>query len=285
MAAEFLDSSAIIDGVRIAYRDRGNGPAVVLVHGTPSYSYEWREVAPAIESHGYRVVTYDLLGYGSSERPLHRDTSVDAQVELLKELSTHLGLERPAVIGHDLGGAIAQILAAEGPEWVSAVALLDTVSYDSWPSRTWQQIVADHLDSHVSMTQDEFDTVLRRQLQMTVASPERMQGPTLAAFLEPHNGRLGRTSFFEHQVRTYDSSCTRRVAERLGDISVPVLVLWGEDDQWQPVHYAYRLASDISHAKLVTLPDAGHFLTEDAPARVADELLTFLAEHGSPVRA
>ena len=72
----FLDLNVVVDGVRLAYRDRGEGPPVVFVHGTPSYSYEWREVVPEVESAGYRVVTYDLLGYGDSERPLDRDTSV-----------------------------------------------------------------------------------------------------------------------------------------------------------------------------------------------------------------
>lgn len=278
MQDTFLESSAVVDGVRISYRDRGSGPPVVLLHGTPSYSYEWRNVAPIIERRGFRVITYDLLGYGSSERPIDRDTSVDTQVELFKKLVVHLGVVKPAVIGHDIGGAMAQVLAVESPDSVSAIALLDTVSYDSWPSRTWRRIIEGHGDSYVSLSRSEFHGIMRRQLQMTVASPERMQGTVLDEYLAPHEGALGRASFFEHQVRHYDSSCTRRVAQRLHELTLPVLVVWGERDEWQPLRYAHQLVSEIPTAGLVTIPDAGHFLTEDAPGHVAEELLTFLGE-------
>ncbi len=64
-----LDRNPLVDGVRLAYRDRGEGEPVVFVHGTPSWSHEWRHVVPAVEAAGHRVVTYDLLGFGDSERP------------------------------------------------------------------------------------------------------------------------------------------------------------------------------------------------------------------------
>ena len=101
----FLDRNLLVDGVRLAYRDRGEGEPVVFVHGTPSWSHEWRHVVPAVEAAGHRVVTYDLLGFGDSERPLDRDTSVAAQTDLLIGLLDELGLERPSLITHDIGGA------------------------------------------------------------------------------------------------------------------------------------------------------------------------------------
>jgi pimeloyl-ACP methyl ester carboxylesterase len=109
----FLDRNILVDGVRLAYRDRGQGEPVVFVHGTPSYSYEWREVVPHVENAGYRVITYDLLGYGDSERPLDRDTSVGGQTELLIKLLEELGLGQPSLITHDIGGAIGQRIAVQ----------------------------------------------------------------------------------------------------------------------------------------------------------------------------
>ena len=74
-----VDQDVVVDGVRIAYRDgEGDGRPVVLVHGTPSHSYIWREIIPPLESESYRLLAFDLLGYGCSERPLERDTSVAA---------------------------------------------------------------------------------------------------------------------------------------------------------------------------------------------------------------
>jgi len=272
-----LDQHVLVDGVRLAYRDRGEGEPVVFVHGTPSYSYEWRHVVPTVEAAGHRVITYDLLGYGASERPLGRDTSVGAQTELLVGLLDALGLQGASLVTHDIGGAIGQRIAVLHPQRVRRLVLIDSVSYDSWPSETWREIIRTRLDEHAAMPAEEFEDMLTRQLTMTVADGSRMTGDDLRAFLAPHRTALGRVSFFEHQVRHYDSRYTEELTGRLGEIAVPVRILWGQQDRWQPTSYAQRLAADIPHAELVVVPDAGHFLMEDDPARVTREVLDFLA--------
>jgi pimeloyl-ACP methyl ester carboxylesterase len=275
---DVTDQAAIVDGVRLAYRDRGDGPTVVFVHGTPAYSVIWRDVLPVVESAGYRVIAHDLLGYGASERPVARDTAVPAQADLLLQLLDHLGIGRVALVGHDIGGAVAQLVAVDRPERVARLVLIDSVSYDSWPSETWRGIIDEHLDAYAAMGPDEFEALLARQLAMTVADPERMTGDVLDAYLAPHRSRIGRVSFFEHQVRTYDSAPTQRTAAALPLLAVPTKVIWGEQDRWQPVSYAQRLANDIPDAELVVVDGAGHFLMEDAPDRVAAEVLDFLRE-------
>lgn len=279
-----LDQHVIVDGVRLAYRDRGSGEPVVVVHGTPSYSYEWRHVVPQVEAAGHRVITYDLLGYGASERPLDRDTSVSAQTDLLVGLLDALGVERPTLVTHDIGGAIGQRMAVLHPERVRRLLLVDSVSYDSWPSETWREILRHGPDDLATMPAAEFEELLTRQLTMTVAEPSIMTGDVLRAFLAPHRTVLGRASFVEHQVRHYDSRHTEEISDRLGEIDLPVRILWGQEDRWQPTGYAERLAADIPHAELVVVPGAGHFVMEDDPQRVTREILGFLGdgrEHGS----
>ena len=273
---EFLDRHVVVDGVRLAYRDRGEGEPVVFVHGTPSHSYEWRHVVPEVEAAGYRVVTYDLLGYGLSERPLDRDTSVTAQTDLLVALLDELGLERPTLVTHDIGGAVGQRMAVLHPDRVRRLMLIDTVSYDSWPSATWREIIANRLDEYAAMSAEDFEEMLTRQLRMTVVD-EAMPEDDLRTYLAPHRGALGRASFFEHQVRHYDSRHTEELTDRLGELSLPVRILWGREDRWQPTHYAERLAADVPDAELVVVPGAGHFLMEDDPARVTREVLDLLA--------
>lgn len=275
---DFLDEVAVVDGVRLAYRNRGRGESVVFLHGTPSHSFIWRNVLPRVEDAGYRVVAYDLLGYGRSERPVDRDTSVAGQAVLLDRLLTHLGIEEFNLVGHDIGGAIAQIFATGQPHRLKRLMLIDTVSYDSWPSETWQQIISERLDDYAAMPMDEFEALLTRQLRMAVADPARMSGDVLEAYLLPHRTRLGLVSFFEHQVRHYDSAYTQEIAPALGTLAMPVRILWGAEDQWQPTSYGRRLAGDITTAELTIVPDAGHFLMEDDPDRVVKEVLGFLAE-------
>nr|WP_246331308.1 alpha/beta hydrolase [Saccharopolyspora hordei] len=250
---------------------------MVFVHGTPSHSHIWRNVVPAFEAAGHGVLVYDLLGYGASERPVDRDTSVTAQADLLAELLRQLDVPRCTLVGHDIGGAVAQLFTTAHPDRVERLALIDSVSYDSWPSSTWQQIIRDHLDEHAAMPEREFAAMLTGQLAMTVADPARMTGETLEAYLRPHRTPVGRASFFEHQVRHYDSTPTQRVAPLLGTLTVPTRVIWGAEDRWQPVDHAHRLARDIPNATLATIPDAGHFPMEDDPSRVTEELFTLLS--------
>lgn len=84
---------------------------------------------------GQRVLVFNLLGYGRSERPLRRDTSVASQARILGRLLDFWELGRADVVGHDIGGAIAMILAVANPERFRSIVLIDAVSYDSWLPR------------------------------------------------------------------------------------------------------------------------------------------------------
>ncbi|MFD7769198.1 alpha/beta fold hydrolase [Streptomyces sp. NPDC059787] len=279
----FLPSDLIVDGVRISYRDRGEGEPVVFLHGTPSHSYEWRNVVPRIEAAGHRAITYDLPGYGRSERPVDRDTSVAAQTDLLGGLLDALGIEQATIVAHDIGGAIGQRFAIAHPERVRRLMIIDTVSYDSWPSETWRKIIDERLEDHVRLPQEAFDALLTRQLEMTVADgAATMTGDVLEAYLAPHRSALGRVSFFEHQVRHYDSRYTQEITDQLASLTMPVRILWGERDQWQPLTYAQQLAEDIPGARLTVIPGAGHFVMEDAPERITEEILDFLTGPARP---
>ncbi|RKT82287.1 Pimeloyl-ACP methyl ester carboxylesterase [Saccharopolyspora antimicrobica] len=278
-----LTEDILVDGVRLAHRHTAGstGETLVFLHGTPSHSHIWRDVAPAFEADGHEVLVYDLLGYGASERPVDRDTSVTAQADLLEKLLVRLGIRRCTLIAHDIGGAVAQIFTAAHPDRVARLALIDSVSYDSWPSSTWREIIRDHLDDHAAMPQHDFEALLTRQLTMTVADPARMTGETLEAYLRPHRTPVGRASFFEHQVRHYDSTPTQRVAPLLKTLRIPTHVIWGAEDRWQPVAYADRLTRDIPAATLAAIPNAGHFPMEDDPARIVEELRTLLSREAS----
>lgn len=271
-----LDSNTVIRNTRIAYGIHGKGEPLVLIHGTPSHSYEWRKVLPKLTSAGYQVYIYDLLGYGKSERPLGVDTSVTAQAELLSALLDEWNLDRAHIVGHDIGGAIAMRLAVFHPQRVTTLTVIDSVSYDSWPSETWQKIIKENLDSYSAMSESEFKEMLHRQLRMTVHDQNNMKGDILENYLAPHKDPLGRVSFFYHQVKYYDSKHTEEIAPFLKDLSMPVQILWGEEDSWQPVRYAQRLHQDIPNSELHIIANAGHFVMEDNPALLSEYILSFV---------
>ena len=217
-----------------------------------------------------------MLGYGKSERPTVSDTSVAAQGRLLEMLLDHWGLKHLHLVAHDIGGAVALRYAVTRPERLSSLTLIDTVSYDSWPSETWRRIISDHLGTFAALPAGEMRELLTRQLKMTVHDESRMSGEVLEAYLEPITGAIGQPSFFLHQVSHYDSRYTEEITDKLGAINVPVQIIWGAEDRWQPVSWAHRLARDIPRARLHVVPEAGHFLMEDAPETVAELVSHFV---------
>jgi pimeloyl-ACP methyl ester carboxylesterase len=147
---------------------------------------------PPTKGRGYRTIVYDLLGFGRSERPRGRDTSVAAQAELLPKLLDTLGIEAAHIVAHDIGGAIGQILAVRYPDRIRTLMLIDTVTYDSWPSETWQRVIRENGDLRYLHDGGDFVQMLSRQLRMTVSNPESMNDETLRNYLMPHDGVTGR---------------------------------------------------------------------------------------------
>lgn len=276
--------SVLIDGRRIAVGRMGAGAPVVLIHGTPSFSWIWRNVAPHIAAAGYRVHLFDLLGFGHSERPRDPavDTSVGVQAPILAALMDHWGLADAHIVAHDIGGAVAQRFGIFHRDRVRTLTLIDTVSFDSWPSpRTREQMRAG-LDRLIKAPDAEHRAHFRDWLETAVSDVAGFRDEARDVYLDMIAGPVGQASFFQHQVAHYDPRYTLEIADRLGELGAkPVQIIWGEDDAWQVVDWADKLKAAIPNAELHIVPDAGHFAMEDRPAEIAQLLTGFIGRHGT----
>jgi len=261
----------------VAYDVYGEGPPVVLVHGTPMRSYLWRNVVPALAER-CKVHVYDLLGYGESEKGEGQDVSIAAQARLLKELVEAWGLEEPAIAGHDIGGGIvlrAQLL--EGVRF-SRVALLDAVVLTPWltepSSSTWH--VCEHAAAYESMPDHLFGAFFSAYLG---EANSYLGEEALEAYLAPWRGEEGRRAFVR-QALQFEEWHTGEMGSLLGSVEVPVLVVWGEEDGWLDPSQAPRLREQIPGSELDLIRGVGHFVQEDAPEEVAKILADFLTGSG-----
>ncbi len=278
---QLIPNDSLIAGRRIAWGVHGEGAPVVLMHGTPSASYIWRDVLGPLVAAGRRVHLFDLLGYGASERPAEADadSSVAGQTALLHRLLDHWGLAAAHIVGHDIAGAVAQKIAVETPARVSSLTLIDSVSFDSWPSEFTKKTLADGIEALSRAPAAEHRARMSDWLKTAVADVETFEREALPFYLDLISGPVGQASYFQHQMATYESSVTEALGPLLHRLArTPTLILWGAEERWQLLHHARRLHDAIPGSALHILEGAGHFAMEDKPAEIA----ALIAEHTAP---
>ncbi|MFN2483726.1 MAG: alpha/beta fold hydrolase [Candidatus Limnocylindria bacterium] len=254
----------------VAWDVFGAGPPVVLVHGTPSSSYLWRNVVPGL-AREFSVYLLDLPGYGDSPEPAADEASIATHATMLLELLEHWGVEEPAVAGHDIGGAVTLRAHLLGGRRLRRLALVDAVVLTPWITPTTRHIQA-HLDVYRTMPNQIFEQITSAHLRTAVATD--VDERAFAAYQERWRGEAGQAAYLQ-RVAHFDEQHTREFEPLLSGIRVPVLILWGTDDAWLDPALAGRLGDLIPRAVVGMVPRAGHFVMEDAPAEVTRSLLDF----------
>jgi pimeloyl-ACP methyl ester carboxylesterase len=221
-----------------------------------------------------RIYVYDLMGFGESERRDGQDLSIAAQARLLKELIEVWGLDEPATVGHDIGGGI--VLRAHLLEVVRfrRIALVDSVVVTPWMTKANEHFEA-YMDAYRTMPNHLFEAIVAAHFGE--ATSPKMDEEAWETYLSQWRGEEGKLAFLrkEEGLRERD---TAELEPRLGAVDVPVLVVWGEEDAWLDSLQADRLGEAIPDSRVKKIPGTGHFVPEDAPAELARELSTFLAE-------
>jgi pimeloyl-ACP methyl ester carboxylesterase len=260
---------ARVSGGEIAYLDEGSGRPVVVLHGFPTSSYLWRHLVSVLAPR-MRVIAPDLLGYGASEKPVDADLSVRAQTQYVRELLDQLDVNEFAVVGHDLGGAIAQILALE--DRVRAMVLIDSVAFDAWPIEGVRMLQGTKSEQ---ATPGFVREVMRLTFELGLGHKERLTEAVLHAYCEPFGDEEGARAFFR-AARAIDGVGLAGREGKLAALDIPVFILWGEDDPYLPVDVADRLNEAIPRSTLALLPGCSHFLPEDAPETVGPLVYEYL---------
>jgi pimeloyl-ACP methyl ester carboxylesterase len=248
------------------------GLPVVLVHGTPWSSFVWRQVAAALSS-SYAVYLFDLPGFGDSEKRDGQDVSIRAHAEVFEDLLAGWNLANPAVVAHDVGGAIALRAALLHAQPVCALALLDPVALSPWGS-PFYRLVRDHHEVFNALPPHIHTAVADAYIRSALHTP--LAPDVLAALLRPWLDGEGQAAFYR-QIAHGDEQDTDEFRPQLANLDCPTLILWGRHDSWLPPEQGQELARLIPHAALHTIADAGHLLQEDALGEVLRYLLPFLA--------
>ncbi|WP_249124474.1 alpha/beta fold hydrolase [Saccharopolyspora erythraea] len=244
---------------------------MLLLHGT-YWSRVWLPVLGRLAEAGLRPLAVDLPGLGRSGGELTPETAtVPALADWVARFASALQISGPiAVAGHDIGGAIAQHLLAHGQLEVHRLALVNSVTYDSWPAphvaRFRDPVVA------ASTTADELLAARRQAVTSALAGAATEQ--LIADYLDPWTDPRVRRSWLA-MAGAADSRYTLDLVPALKRSTTPKLLIWGEDDSFETVEHAEKFASEIPGTTLMRIPEADHIPTENAPGQIAHALIDF----------
>ncbi|GAA1766822.1 alpha/beta fold hydrolase [Streptomonospora arabica] len=256
---------------RIAWTRIGEGPAVVLMHGTPFSSAVWRDIAAALAPR-HTVYLWDMPGYGRSQMHPDQDVGLAAQQQAFTRLLAHWDLEAPAVVAHDFGGAVALRSALLDGAAYSRLALVDAVSLRPWGSDLFR-LVAAHPDVFSALPAPMHRALVEAYIASAAHRP--LRAADAAELADPWLGATGQAAFYR-QIAQADERHTAEIEDDLHRLPMPVTVVWGQNDAWLAPSIGHRLARAIGHARLHTVPGAGHLIQHDAPAQLTGLITDFL---------
>jgi haloacetate dehalogenase len=271
---------ATANGIRMYYRLQGEGPLLVLLHGWPQTGHCWRHLVGPL-SREYTVLVPDLRGYGRSDLP--RDGhDKRTRAEDLHQLIRALGHESATVIGHDRGARVAHRWALDHPDDIERLVVMDIIpTREMWRRMdanlargTWHWLFHLQPDLPELLAGANTDAYIRYLIDSWahVPLPEEDIAEYVRAFSRPGALRAG----FDDYRAAFPRDAEQDDADFGRKITMPLLALWGEHSFLQAID---ALAVWRDYAEDVTgtvIEECGHFLAEERPEIVLDELRAFL---------
>jgi pimeloyl-ACP methyl ester carboxylesterase len=279
-AREFAASRrfADTDFGRIAYVERGEGPAALFFHGAFMNGYQWRDV---IDRGGAlrRCIAFDNLGHGHTEVRSGQAVDFDAQAAAAAALLDGLGVDQVDVVGSDSGGGIAQVFAACWPERLRSLCLTNCDVYTNSPPPAFERTIEAFRERGASAVCSLLLSDLRFARSPagfggTLEHPEALAAETVEAYVGPLAASPERTDAFERFILSLAPRYTVEIAGALRRLEAPTLIAWGTDDAFFELKWAYWLAGAIPGARpVVEVQGARTFWPEERPELLGDLLL------------
>jgi haloalkane dehalogenase len=274
---------------RVYARDyAGIDPGFVLLHGFPDNLHIYDELIPHLVDAGRRVVTFDFLGYGASDKPAGAGYSFKKQQDNLEAVVEALHLDKIVPVGHDAGGTAAINFAIDHPDRVTSLCLLNTF-YGAAPTIRLPELVElfaipslKALTDAILQSPEQFAFVLRFQQKKFLKTLPEAQKASFESILAPiinNNFNFGRQAgsgpaFAQMAAQVFEEVTrnTQRLPE-LEALDIPVKLIWGDTDLDINTGIAQDFQSHLKHASLLVL-SAGHWPQIDTPEQVAKEMLS-----------
>lgn len=263
-----------IDGVRIHYIEKGEGPPLLMVHGLGAYSFTWRYNIDELAKN-FRVFAIDLKGFGFSEKPLGPGYSIDHHVETMVKFISQMDLAPVNYVGSSMGGEIGLRLSLIHPELIRKLVLIGSSGYrDKLP--VWVKLLGrlPYRSFIKSFIQSRYlrEDVLAEMFKGAYHDPSILSAEELRQYLSP----IFTNGFEESYLMMLREFDFGKFKDHYNQIKHPSLILAGERDRVIPLEHCQRLHRDLRNSQLMVLSECGHFLHEEKWNDTNQHILNFV---------
>lgn len=245
-------------------------PPVVLIHGSGGAIDWWDELTPLLAEQGRRVIAIDMLGYGGSDKPAS-GYSIESQAGLVAQVLARLGVEKAAVVGHSLGGRVATALAEGSPDLVAGIAIIDSAPDSSYGGLSGSAKLAQLPVVGQALWRIAPDFMVRRNLETAFAPgfevPDKFVDDVRAMTYPAYSDSADESEAYTER---------RALDERLEDLALPLLVVFGAQDQLYDSRESLSAYAAVPGVETVLIPEAGHSPNVETPQRTAAILGQFV---------
>lgn len=267
-------NSTQVDQTRIHYLSAGKGDVILFLHGWPTSAYLWRNIMPALAKSN-QVIAMDLPGFGQSDKHLEDSYSFKYYSRMLTGFLDNLGITKVILGVHDLGGPLGLYWMVQDMGRVSKLILLNTLVYPefSWGVKlfglaTIMPVLKDWLSSPKG---------IKWAMNFGVHQKQSLPDEVIMQYQKPFEDKNARSVLLK-TVQRLSPKGFQEISEKLPSFAGPVQIIFGEKDRILPKveNTMQRVKKDLPQAKMVSLPDCGHFLQEEVPDRIAKILAEFV---------
>jgi len=259
------------DGQTIHLVDEGEGRAIVFLHGAGPGASGWsnfRLNIPHYVARGYRCIAPDLLGFGGSSKADEAEYTFEVFGRAMAEMLEQLGVASCMLVGNSLGGSIAIQMALDYPPLVSKLVLMAPAwlaEREEVTNTPGIRAMMAAFSGEEGLTRDKLRNLFALMFASDAHLPEEVIDERFAA-------AKAQKSTIYRQIRGHN------LTPRLGEITQPMLALWGIDDQFNPVSGAYKIAEACADVRVVLRSQCGHWFMVEQRELFDRELLSFLRE-------
>ncbi|WP_028980200.1 alpha/beta fold hydrolase [Sporocytophaga myxococcoides] len=274
----FTSNYIDINGHKLHYIDEGQGETILFIHGTPSWSFDFRNVIKKLKS-SFRCIAIDHIGFGLSDKPEHYDYSTQNHSKTLESFVIHKGLQKFTLVVHDFGGPIGLNFAIKHPDQVKDIIILNSWLWNSEDEPEFIKL-SKILKSPLLPILYRYLNFSPRYILPKSFGDHKIPKQLIKQYTKPFANRTQRngTLAFARSLLQDQNWFQELWNKRQTITNKPTLLIWGMKDPIITMKYLDKFSIGFTNSKIVRLEKSGHFPQEEQPEKVAQSIFKFLNE-------